>query len=77
MAAKKVQSSRGDQSTYKAQADKGWEKFAAWINGKDVRGGPEAQKRAAKMRADRIRAQMGPKGGQTRRAPAKNLPPTK
>ena len=63
MAAKKVSASRDNATAYKKQAEKGWKEFASWINGKDVRGGPEAQKRAAAMRAGKIRSELGPKGG--------------
>jgi hypothetical protein len=65
----------------KKQADKNWEKFASWINGKDVKGGPQIQAQAAKMRAARIRQELTNKpGGQTRRvsgAAARRIPGTK
>lgn len=77
MATKKISPSAGDAAS-KKQAAKGFQEFANWINGKDVRGGPEAQKKAAAMRAARIKNQLTNKpGGQTRRAPAKRLPGTK
>jgi hypothetical protein len=87
MATKKVTAKEPVKKAGDATATKGWKEFSAWINGKDVRGGPEAQKQAAKMRADRLRKELGggqrknppekPRGGQTRRVPAKKLPNTK
>lgn len=61
----------------KKQADKGWSEFAAWINGKDVRGGPAIQKQAARMRAERLRKKFGVTGAQTRRATPRQIPGTK
>lgn len=55
MATKKISPRASDASS------KSWKEFSSWINGKDVRGGPESQKKAAQLRAEKLRKQFAPK----------------